>query len=419
MSTMKMRMRGICGVLLGAVLPVLAGCRQAAPVLEVGRIAYFAEEVAGRDSAELVLLADITALGLAIADQTVEEVGAPVVEQLSERTRLNIMPLFLGAQRMGLGEEQLQQAYLQEPEWELEVRHLVRLAPRAATAEDRRQARQLAEQARRRAEAGEDFAELSAEYSEEPGAAARGGLLQPGRQGDWVAPFWEAAGQLQPGETSPVVETEYGYHVLRLEERRVVPFEEADHARLLSRVVPAATAMEAMEEWVGGAAPVYTVDPPAVLAARRQLRAGIISDTLVIGSGPDWSYTDRTLALARAGADSDVRQRLLRADDFDFGRWVENDVREHAWVEAARAMGGPRPRAAETAANREWMRRVHTLGAAFGLRPGMNDATLKSVALRALGATGQEVGIARLELPALRPLLRERYPVTGGSPTAD
>ncbi|HEX9710833.1 MAG TPA: peptidyl-prolyl cis-trans isomerase, partial [Candidatus Thermoplasmatota archaeon] len=63
--------------------------------------------------------------------------------------------------------------------------------------------------------------------AEEPGGEARAGLLPPGREGAWVPEFWAAALALEPGELSPVAETQYGYHVLRLEGRTIVPFPEA------------------------------------------------------------------------------------------------------------------------------------------------------------------------------------------------
>src|SRR5690606_1075757 len=91
----------------------------------------------------------------------------------------------------------------------------------------RAEARRKAERALERIRAGEPFPEVAAEVSEEPGAEGRQGLLQPGREGSWVSEFWNAARALDPGEVSPVTETQYGFHVLRLEERREIPFEEA------------------------------------------------------------------------------------------------------------------------------------------------------------------------------------------------
>ena len=92
---------------------------------------------------------------------------------------------------------------------------------------ERQQARSRAEQALERARAGESFPELAGAVSEEPGAEARGGLLEPGREGSWVDEFWDAASALEVGAVSPVVETGYGFHVLRLDAREPVPFAEA------------------------------------------------------------------------------------------------------------------------------------------------------------------------------------------------
>jgi hypothetical protein len=75
-----------------------------------------------------------------------------------------------------------------------------------------------------------DFAEVEARLAGEPGGEARAGLLPPGREGAWVPEVWRAALALAPGELSPVTETQYGFHVLRLEERAVVPFPEARSA---------------------------------------------------------------------------------------------------------------------------------------------------------------------------------------------
>ena len=65
---------------------------------------------------------------------------------------------------------------------------------------------------------GEDFAELAKEYSED-GSAANGGDLGEFGYGDMVAPFEQAAYALEVGEVSDIVETEFGYHIIKLTDR--------------------------------------------------------------------------------------------------------------------------------------------------------------------------------------------------------
>lgn len=68
-----------------------------------------------------------------------------------------------------------------------------------------------------RIRAGEDFATLARENSEDKGSASTGGELpRPAQKGTLVPPFEKAAWALKPGETSEVVRTRFGYHVIRL-----------------------------------------------------------------------------------------------------------------------------------------------------------------------------------------------------------
>ena len=67
---------------------------------------------------------------------------------------------------------------------------------------------------------GENFSMLAKLYSQDPGSASKGGELGFFDRGRMVSEFETAAFALKPGEVSPIVETQYGFHILQLIERR-------------------------------------------------------------------------------------------------------------------------------------------------------------------------------------------------------
>ncbi|OIO98475.1 MAG: hypothetical protein AUK03_01270 [Anaerolineae bacterium CG2_30_64_16] len=67
--------------------------------------------------------------------------------------------------------------------------------------------------------AGEDFATLAMEHSDDTGSAASGGELGWFGRGQMVTEFEDAAFSLQPGQTSDPVKTAFGYHLIKVEER--------------------------------------------------------------------------------------------------------------------------------------------------------------------------------------------------------
>ena len=80
--------------------------------------------------------------------------------------------------------------------------------------------RQRAEQALARAKAGEDFAALARELSEDEGSGPRGGDLNLHMRGDMVPEFDKAEWALEPGQISDIVETQFGYHIIKVTDKR-------------------------------------------------------------------------------------------------------------------------------------------------------------------------------------------------------
>lgn len=85
---------------------------------------------------------------------------------------------------------------------------------------DPAKARSTAEDIVRRARAGESFDALAKEYSSDPSNKDKGGDLGWFGRGRMVKAFEDAAFALQPGQVSDVVQTQFGYHIIKLEERR-------------------------------------------------------------------------------------------------------------------------------------------------------------------------------------------------------
>ena len=102
----------------------------------------------------------------------------------------------------------------------VKARHILVAVKADATPEQKEAARKKAEELLAKAKAGGDFAKLAQENSDDPGSKAKGGDLGFFTQGSMVGKFEEAAFALKPGELSDVVETEFGYHIIKLEERK-------------------------------------------------------------------------------------------------------------------------------------------------------------------------------------------------------
>jgi peptidyl-prolyl cis-trans isomerase C len=106
-----------------------------------------------------------------------------------------------------------------EPE-KVRASHILIGVPRGADATAKAQARTKAEQVLKDAKSGKDFATLAKQNSQDPGSAPNGGDLGFFQQGQMVGPFNDAAFSLAPGTISDLVETEFGFHIIKVEEKQ-------------------------------------------------------------------------------------------------------------------------------------------------------------------------------------------------------
>lgn len=137
------------------------------------------------------------------------------------------------------------------------------------TKRTREEARALAESIQKRAVAGENFAKL-AETTSEDSSKSRGGSLGSFDKGTMVAAFEEALLQLSVGGISPVVESPFGFHVIKREAMNQV------HCAQL------------IVSFVGSARPVE-----AVTRTKEEAQARIAAAKAELDAGTDWDVVVR------------------------------------------------------------------------------------------------------------------------------
>jgi parvulin-like peptidyl-prolyl isomerase len=109
------------------------------------------------------------------------------------------------------------------------VRHILITWKPMGTQDDRAAVRKQMQPILERARAGEDFAALAREFSEDSATKGNGGDTGFFARGAMVPEFEATAFSLEPGEVSDPVDTTYGVHILKLEERQapeLVPYDE-------------------------------------------------------------------------------------------------------------------------------------------------------------------------------------------------
>ena len=101
---------------------------------------------------------------------------------------------------------------------QVKARHILIAVPQGSDAKTDAAAKAKAEDVLKQIKAGGNFAELASKYSDDPGSKGSGGELPLFGKGQMVPPFEKVAFALQAGQTSDLVKTDFGYHVIQVEQ---------------------------------------------------------------------------------------------------------------------------------------------------------------------------------------------------------
>ncbi len=123
-------------------------------------------------------------------------------------------------QKVTVSEEEIKAYYDSHPDFfkepeQVQASHiLIKVDPQADESKKTEALKQL-EMIQQKLQKGEDFAALAREFSQGP-SKAKGGDLGYFKRGQMAKPFEEAAFALRPGEVSDIVETKFGYHLIKV-----------------------------------------------------------------------------------------------------------------------------------------------------------------------------------------------------------
>jgi len=338
-----------------------------------------------------------------------------------ERVRLDYISLSVDALAASMtpSEEDIRQAYedylAREARHERrEARHIL-ITP--SQGGDMESARKQAEALRERLLKGEDFAALAKQYSQDPGSAERGGELGWVERGMMVDPFEKALFALKEGEISAPVQTDFGWHLIkleRIEHAQPKPLDEVREAMIAE--ASQRLAEERFHDLADRLATLAYEQPDSLLPAAEALGLKVQTS--------DWVSRDKGEGI---GAHPKVRAAAFTAEVLEQGRnsdlidLGDNQVavirvKEHE-AAADQPFEAVRAEVQRRVVEQELARRIEADTST--LRQALSVAGPAEEAVRQLGAKRDFVGeLKRLGVDEVEPAIR-RTAFSVGRPAAD
>ncbi len=168
------------------------------------------------------------------ADQVLELEVGEIADPIRSSSGIHIVKLL---EQRGAGVQTQEQAL---------VRHIL-IMPSEIRTND--QARTLSEELYQRITDGEDFADLAREYSEDPGSALNGGDLGWTSGDEFVPAFQRAMAQTASGSVHPPFNSQYGWHILEVQERREQDMSEEARRDMALQILHSRRFEEELEKW--------------------------------------------------------------------------------------------------------------------------------------------------------------------------
>lgn len=274
-----------------------------------------------------------------------------------------------------ISDDELRRIFEEEqPNAEVHARHILFRLPSDAAPQVRDSVLARARLVMQEAREGADFAELAAQHTEEPGGGERGGDLGYFGPGQMVQPFEEAAFRLQPGEVSEPVETPFGIHVIKVEDKRLPDYSEVrDQFR---QMVVQQRVAEAEEQYLSQLADVrqLEVQDGAVDIARELARKPSTKLSRRAAQRPLVRYSDGGLTAGEylglmQQRPAQQRAQVSAAGDEQLGEWLRLLARDEILITEARRLGLEAPQVEQDSARQEIRQQLLTAAAESGLLP--------------------------------------------------